>query len=263
MSSPISGIDDSPQGKDMIDVINSYNSYIDSTNNNNSSAEISSNTELTSASDISAPTITGTAFPLTDVEVSNSTSCSTIASLDEQKTISSSEELSEGIKEAFIDSDGDGLPDNIDSTGKESQIEQAYDKECAERNASEESVRAFASIMSMLGNLDLTALSNSFQEGNSQSLSVQVAAGSAQVALTHTAQLQEIPNKSCANKEDIKSLMQKHQQQTKAMKVKNLQALSKLVHTRPVDSKRLESVPAKEKQQVLDNLSLLKQIIPS
>ncbi|MDR1303220.1 MAG: hypothetical protein LBJ81_01215 [Puniceicoccales bacterium] len=102
------------------------------------------------------------------------------------------------------DTDGDGVLDFLDRTGSESQMEQWID---AEFEMQTENVRAFATLMSIFNNLDLTKFSKQFTEPGGDSLTVMVAAGAAQVAITHSAALQNLPTNVQLKKKDVKKLI--------------------------------------------------------
>ncbi len=175
--------------------------------------------------------------------------------------IESDSEMCNVIKEAFMDSDGDGIPDNIDATGKESQIEQAYDKDAKERAISEENARAFASLFAMLSNLDLTKLDNFYQHGNTKSLAVQAMAGAAQVALTNTARLQDQTNIPQAKPEDVQQLIKNQKNKTLENQQKAFATLATLANASYgiLEKIKLKS-PAKQ-AQFSKNLLQLKSML--
>jgi hypothetical protein len=128
------------------------------------------------------------------------------------------------------DTDGDGILDFLDATGSETQIEQMYDKDFERK---QENVRAFISLMSIFSNLDLTKFSKQFTEPGGDSLTTMVAAGVAQVALTHSARLQEPPPNITPKKEDIKNLIEQYKKQSDKNKLSNLRALDHFVEAMP------------------------------
>ncbi|MDR1590546.1 MAG: hypothetical protein LBR92_00925 [Puniceicoccales bacterium] len=140
------------------------------------------------------------------------------------------------------DSDGDGILDFLDQTGSESQIEQMYDKDFERKLEArkEEAMRGFFSIMSMFNNLDLTKFSGKLKEAGGDSLITMAAAGAAQVALTHSARLQELPKNHIPQKADLKQLIKQYKNKSQAAKLNNLKLLNYCVEAMP------ETNPMKE-----------------
>jgi hypothetical protein len=96
-----------------------------------------------------------------------------------------------------------------------------------------EMVRAFASLMSIFNNLDLTKFSNQFTEPGGDSLTLMAAAGAAQVSITHSANLQNLPTHIPPNKEDVKKLMEQYKKLGNKSKLRNLTLLHSAVETLP------------------------------
>jgi hypothetical protein len=133
------------------------------------------------------------------------------------------------------DTDGDGILDFLDRTGSESQIEQMYDKDFERKLEArkEEVMRGFLSLISMFSNFDLTKFSKQASEPGGDALTVMVAAGAAQVSLTHSARLQELPTTFIPQKEDLKQLMKQYKNKSKEAKIKNLRLLDHCVEAMP------------------------------
>lgn len=251
-------------GSKSSDKIQDITAYLDQAwadeNSNVSASDKSEN--ITPASDVtqsgSAPSLQDTQpHLLGPVETSSTTNLTDIRGMDSIVVVDKVTE-----EDIHMDSDGDGIADYLDATGKESQIEQAYDRDAT----AEENVRSFLSLMSMLSNLDLTRLNSSFVNGDSQSLAVQVAAGAAQMSLMHTARLQEFPQLARAKKKEVPDLINKFREQDKKLKVKNLQYLARLFGGNN-PNKMLAmidkmSLPEAQKQRLRDNINLLRNVLP-
>ncbi|MDR0590608.1 MAG: hypothetical protein LBG09_02015 [Puniceicoccales bacterium] len=128
------------------------------------------------------------------------------------------------------DTDSDGILDFLDKTGSESQMEQWYDEEFKMQT---EMVRAFASLMSIFNNLDLTKFSGQSLEPGGDSLTVMAMAGAAQVAITHSAALQNPPANIQPNKEDVKKLIEQYKNLDNKGKRLNLTHLLRAVEELP------------------------------
>lgn len=221
--------------------------------------------DITPASDIGQSSASSSASDVqtslkNGVEVSSTTNTPSIQEQDNVIVINSLEDLEPDL---FVDTDGDGTVDKNDATGKETQIEQAYDRDAA---MATENTRAFLSLMSMFRNLDLTRFNSRFINGDSQSLAVQAAAGAAQVALMSTAQLQEFPQTAQAKREKFSQLVNQFRKQEKELKVKNLEYLAQLLDgdnpAKMLEMAEKMNIPDKQKQRLIENLMLLQKILP-
>ena len=258
MTNPIEAISGDKPEKDIIDIITDYQNIIDSLDNPNSGdVTISNTSEVTEASAIALPEGRDPNLP-DEAKISDQSS----AVAPPVSDIISSDDVDRVLEdpEIFQDSDGDGITDNLDATGFESQIEQAYDEDAAK--ASEENIRSFLSLMAMLSHLDLSAMDKFLiQGGDPQSLAVQATAGCAQMALSHNFNLQNAANTlPLANKVNVKTLLQNFQNQSSNLKVKNLQAMVKLIRSLPENAiNHLQNHPVlktlpPEKQNALINM---------
>jgi hypothetical protein len=128
------------------------------------------------------------------------------------------------------DTDGDGILDFLDKTGSETQIEQMYDADFARGLEQRmENVRALISLMSMFNNLDLTKYASIPTEHGGDPLTVMVAAGAAQTALMHSAQLQAPLPDSISKRDSMAKLIKNYKQQSDKCKRKNLETLGRLL----------------------------------
>jgi hypothetical protein len=128
------------------------------------------------------------------------------------------------------DTDCDGILDFLDKTGSKTQIENWRDN-VSKMDA--ETVRAFTALMAIFGHLDLTKFPNQYLEPGGDSLTIAVASGAAQVALMHSASLQNLPPNAQFNKEDIKKLIELYKKQSNENKLKNLEMLNRFVDAMP------------------------------
>jgi hypothetical protein len=212
--------------------------------------------DITSAADISTiETDRADMPPADDVEISsaNPTAMKTVAATEEVGNMEPPEDSdNDGIPDRVdvnrngesispetqkildtmfsTDSDSDGILDFLDKTGSESQMEQWYDREFKMKT---EMVRAFASLMSIFNNLDLTKFSNQFTEHGGDSLTVMAMAGAAQTAITHSAALQNPPANIQPNKEDVKKLIEQYKKLDNKGKRINLTLLHRAVEALP------------------------------
>jgi hypothetical protein len=141
------------------------------------------------------------------------------------------------LEEMFsTDTDGDGILDFLDRTGKETLIEEMYDNafnlKIEELKAN---IRALLSLFSIFNNLDLTKFASTPTEHGGDPLIVMVAAGAAQAALMHSASLQTLPPDAVGKKKDFQTLIRKYKQQSKEQKAKNLKVLEYFVASIPDD----------------------------
>jgi hypothetical protein len=120
-------------------------------------------------------------------------------------------------------------------------MEQWYDRDFKRGT---EMVQGFASLMSMLGHLDLTKFSNQNSEPGGDSLSTMVLAGVGQVAMTHSALLQNPPPNIQPNKEDIKKLTELYKKLTHEKKLHNLEATCHFLTEMPPNANVPESTRA-------------------
>jgi hypothetical protein len=126
--------------------------------------------------------------------------------------------------------DGDGILYFVDRGGSESQMEQVSDKD-SERK--QENIRSFMSCMSMLGNWDLTRMSDEFTDNRDNSLTSVAIAGIAQIARMHSARLQQPLSNVPIKKQDLKKAIEMFNSQTKEAKPISLITLAKIMDKIP------------------------------
>ncbi|MDR2806990.1 MAG: hypothetical protein LBB11_02445 [Puniceicoccales bacterium] len=151
--------------------------------------------------------------------------------IDESSALSEAVQIAMG-KALILDSDSDGIIDTLDVTGSDSLMEQWYDEE-GDKAPQLKNIRAFASLMSMLSNLDLTRFDDKFTENGGDSLASMAIAGMAQVAITHSARLQKpLPN-VIPKKQDIVKAIEQYKKQSDKEKRNNLIVRDRLIEAMP------------------------------
>ncbi|UPA28683.1 MAG: hypothetical protein LW808_001270 [Verrucomicrobiota bacterium] len=234
MSSPIEGVSGDFGRKSSVETIQSYNAHIDAANEEEKKPAITSNflsNDMTSAAD-SARSETPVSEPPKPGE----------AEVIKERLLESFEEAQEIIQEdriadSKIDTDKDGIPDHLDATGNDTLIEQAYD-EAAKRIGSEQ-VQAFVSVLAMLNNFDLTNYEHTKVNGDPMSLSAIATAGCAQMALIHSAKLNNSTEIHTFNQKDLQKMLKDHQRRMNAGKKERLEVVSKLVAEIPTTKDKL------------------------
>ncbi|MDR1366876.1 MAG: hypothetical protein LBJ13_03150 [Puniceicoccales bacterium] len=156
------------------------------------------------------------------------------------------------------DADGDGILDFIDRTGSETQTEQLHDEGFEPKDTN---VRAFISLMSMLSHLDLTRMDDKFTENGDNSLASMAIAGMAQVAIMHSARLQEPLSNVTVSKQDIKKSIEDFNNQTKEEKLKTLINLAKIIDKIPMEAG--QDLPLTLPQNVRKAIEKIRPSLPS
>ncbi|MDR2812905.1 MAG: hypothetical protein LBB05_03930 [Puniceicoccales bacterium] len=286
MSAPIDRIDGLPNDDSRIDTIRNLMGLNDPVESTPKEFEASSSPSAgtDSAANTTTPEIQGAGPDLThvpskeDAEITNQKhsilkpigerDSDGDGTIDELDATPNGDDI-DPATQAFIDemlttdTDGDGILDFLDRTGSETQIEQMYDKDF-ERKLEErkhENVRAFMSLMSMFGNLDLTKNASTSTETGSNPI-VEAAAGAAQISIMHSARIQELiltpivtqkeqelhqtpasikknlelpQNPAFTNlaQKDLKKLIRQYRNQSNPNKQNNLKLLDYLVEAMP------------------------------
>ena len=127
---------------------------------------------------------------------------------------------SEKINSGTIDSDGDGISDSLDVDGNESRMRQIYKEEEKRQEAIKQDISI---MMSMLGNLDLTRNNGTISDPGGISLNQMNDIGVAQTSMTRSQNIQNnapIPVQKPSVQEELKKF-QKSEQMNKLKALEN------------------------------------------